>query len=49
MMKTVEPLSADTAAQDRDALMGQLLESAVSTFNIFAVHIGSKLGTPIRP
>jgi hypothetical protein len=44
MMKTAEQFSRDTAAQDRDALMGRLLESAVSTFNIFSVHIGTRLG-----
>lgn len=34
----------DTAAKERDALMERLLEAAVSTFNIFSVHIGDRLG-----
>lgn len=43
-MKTTGQSTMDTAARDRDALMGRLLESAIGTFNIFSVHIGGRLG-----
>ncbi|MDA1315750.1 MAG: methyltransferase domain-containing protein [Acidobacteria bacterium] len=43
-MTTAEQIAIDRAAQDRDALMERLLQSAVSTFSLFAVHIGSQLG-----
>ena len=44
MMDTMEQVTTDTAARDRDTLMERLLEAAVGTFNIYAVHIGSQLG-----
>ena len=43
-MNDVSEMTMDTAAQDRDALMERLLESAVSTFNIHAVHLGTQMG-----
>jgi 2-polyprenyl-3-methyl-5-hydroxy-6-metoxy-1,4-benzoquinol methylase len=43
-MNEVSEMTMDTAAHDRDALMERLLESAVSTFNIHAVHLGTQMG-----
>lgn len=43
-MNDVSEMTMDTAAQDRDALVERLLESAVSTFNIHAVHLGTQMG-----
>ncbi len=40
----MDPLSAESVAQERDAFIDRLLQFASGTFNIFAIYIGDRLG-----
>ncbi len=43
-MGTSDQMSPDSIAQQRDALIEQLLQSASGALNIFSLHIGDQLG-----